>query len=245
MTGTPTVDERATAVYRRQLEAAAIGGLILQPGLLTEVSVWLEADDFDNPVYAGWYTLLLQLHKQGRPVDQVTLLAALRLTGRLGPHGQHALELATITEHVPLPNAAASYCRELLHESIRRRLADTGIRLTQLATSTGSDTRELLDHAATRLAPELQASAHRLRLATAGAAAPCRRRTAGEHPRGRRRRPTRPAPPQPAHRPMSSPVARRRAAQYPAVRYRVAGRRPRPLISAPALVSSVRTRWIV
>jgi replicative DNA helicase len=163
MTG--TVDERAAAVYRRQLEAAAIGGLILQPRLLTEVSRWLQPDDFDNPVYAGWYTLLLQLHQQGGPVDQITLLAALRRTGRLGPHGRHAVELATITEHVPLPNAAASYCREVLHESIRRRLADTGIRLTQLATSTSSDTRELLDHAATRLHNELQASAHRLRLA--------------------------------------------------------------------------------
>jgi replicative DNA helicase len=167
MTGTqtPTGDERATAVYRRQLEAAAIGGLILQPNLLTEVSRWLEPDDFHNPVYAGWYTLLLELHQQGQPVDQVTLLAALHRTGRLGHHGRHALELATITEHVPLPNAAASYCRELLHESIRRRLADTGIRLSQLATSTSTDTTELLDHAANYLHQALQASAHRLQLA--------------------------------------------------------------------------------
>ena len=164
-TGAETVDERAVGVYRRQIEAAAIGGLILQPSLLTEVSVWLEPDDFHNPVYAAWYTLLLQLRDQGRPVDQVTLLAALRRTGRLGHHGRHAVELATIAEHVPLPNAAASDCLEVLHESIRRRLADTGIRLIQLATSTSSDTRELLDHAATRLQHELQASAHRLRLA--------------------------------------------------------------------------------
>jgi replicative DNA helicase len=164
-TGAGRVDERAALVYRRQLEAAAIGGLILQPSLLPEVSAWLEPDDFHNPVYAAWYTLLLQLNDNGEPVDQVTLLAALRRTGRLGHHGQHAVELATITEHVPLPNAGASYCREVLHESIRRRLADTGIRLTQLATSTGSDTSDLLQHARTRLTAELETSAQRLRLA--------------------------------------------------------------------------------
>jgi replicative DNA helicase len=165
MTAPTTVDERAAAVYRRQVEAAAIGGLILQPGLLTEVSGWLEPDDFANPVYAAWYTLLLQLNDSGEPVDQVTLLAALRRTGRLGHHGHNAVELATITEHVPLPNAGASYCREVLHESIRRRLADTGIRLTQLATSTGSDTSDLLEHARTRLTAELETGARRLRLA--------------------------------------------------------------------------------
>jgi replicative DNA helicase len=163
--GTVGVDERAALVYRRQLEAAAVGGLILQPSLLTEVSAWLQPDDFANPVYAAWYTLLLQLNDNGGPIDQVTLLAALRRTGRLGHHGQHAVELATIAEHVPLPNAGASYCREVLHESIRRRLADTGIRITQLATSTGSDTSDLLDHARARLTAELETSARRLRLA--------------------------------------------------------------------------------
>jgi replicative DNA helicase len=164
-TGTGRVDERAALVYRRQLEAAAIGGLILQPSLLDEVSRWLQPDDFANPVYAAWYTLLLDLREHGEPVDQVTLLAALRRTGRLGPHGRHAVELATITEHVPLPNAAASYCREVLHESIRRRLADTGIRLTQLATSTGTDTSDLLQHARTHLTAELETSARRLLVA--------------------------------------------------------------------------------
>jgi replicative DNA helicase len=165
-TGTDTVDERAALVYRRQIEAAAIGGLILQPSLLDEVRAWLEPDDFANPVYAAWYTLLLQLREHREPIDQVTLLAALRRTGRLGHHGHNAVELATITEHVPLPNAAASYCREVLHESIRRRLAETGIRLTQLATSSaGTDTSELLDHARTRLTAELETSAQRLRLA--------------------------------------------------------------------------------
>jgi replicative DNA helicase len=178
-----TVDERATAVYRRQVEAAAIGGLILKPGLLTEVSRWLQPDDFHNPVYAAWYTLLLELHDTGQPVDQITLLAALRRTGRLGHHGQHGVELATITEHVPLPNAAASYCREVLHESIRRRLADTGIRLTQLATSTGGDTTELLDQAATRLTAELQASARRLRLAQPAPPRPAPAAPPGNTPR--------------------------------------------------------------
>ena len=52
-----------------------------------------------------------------------------------------------------------------LPPNVRRRLADTGIRLTQLANSTSSDTSDLLDHARTRLAGELETSACRLRLA--------------------------------------------------------------------------------
>ena len=133
-----STDQQAIDAYRRRVEAAAIGGLILQPAALDDVRDWLQPTDFATPHYGDWYTHLLDMRARGTPIDQMTLLSALRCADQLGPQGQHADELATITMAAPVPASTITYCRNVLDESIRSQVAAVGVRLTQLAEAPSS-----------------------------------------------------------------------------------------------------------
>lgn len=128
-----STDQQVLDTYRRRIEAAAIAGLILQPTALDHVRGWLEPTDFATPHYGDWYTHLMAMRASGEPIDQMTLLSALRRADQLGPQGRHADELATITLTTPVPASTIEYCRTVLEESIRDQVAGLGIRLTQLA----------------------------------------------------------------------------------------------------------------
>ncbi len=133
-----STDQQALDSYRRRIEAAAIAGLILQPAAIDSVRDWLQPTDFATPHYGDWYTHLRSMRDRGDPIDQMTLLTALRRADQLGPHGQHADELATVTMTTPVPASTVTYCRNVLEESIRDQVAAVGIRLTQLARSSHS-----------------------------------------------------------------------------------------------------------
>ena len=142
-----STDQRALDTYRRRIEAAAIAGLILQPTALDQVRDWLEPTDFAVPHFGEWYTHLLHMRHRGDPIDQMTLLTALRRADQLGPQGQHADELATITMATPVPASTITYCRNVLEESIRDQVAAVGVRLTQLAHDGEIDSSRLLAQA--------------------------------------------------------------------------------------------------
>ena len=155
-----STDQQALECYRRRVEAAAIAGLILQPQAIDQIRDWLQPADFSTPHYGDWYTHLLTMHSRGEPIDQVTLLTALRRAHQLGPQGQYADELATIAMAAPVPAATATYCREVLEESIRDQVAAVGIRLTQLAEQHG-DVGTLLQQAAELARSEFRDAVHR------------------------------------------------------------------------------------
>jgi replicative DNA helicase len=139
-----TTDQQALDAYRRRIEAAAIAGLIIQPASLRDVRDWLQPTDFATPHYGDWYSHLLNMRDRCEPIDQMTLLTALRRAGQLGPQGQYADELATIAMAAPVPASTIEYCRIVLEESIRDEVASVGIRLSQLARSSSLDGVSLL-----------------------------------------------------------------------------------------------------
>jgi replicative DNA helicase len=142
-----STDQQAVSTYRCRIEAAAIGGLILAPAALDHVRDWLAPTDFATPHHGDWYTHLLNMRDRGEPIDQMTLLTALRRADQLGPQGQYADELATITMATPVPASTITYCRNVLEESIRDQVAALGIRLTQLAHDGAADSTGLLTQA--------------------------------------------------------------------------------------------------
>ena len=125
--------EQTDVRYCPRIEAAAIGGLILNPRKLDDVRAWLEPADFSVAHYGRWYAYIRDMCDRGQPVDQVTLLTELRRHNDLGPDGRYALELATITERVPIPGDPCYYARTVLEESTRRQLRIAGLRLVQVA----------------------------------------------------------------------------------------------------------------
>ncbi len=156
-----STDQQALDTYRRRIEAAAVAGLILQPAAIDSVRDWLQPTDFATPHYGDWYTHLRSMRHHGEPIDQMTLLTALRRADQLGPHGQHADELATITLATPVPASTVEYCRSVLEESIRDQLAAAGIRLTQLARSSGADLDATLRQATDMVTHDLRQAACR------------------------------------------------------------------------------------
>ncbi|HWL97366.1 MAG TPA: DnaB-like helicase N-terminal domain-containing protein [Nocardioidaceae bacterium] len=139
--------QRALDEYRHRIEAAAIAGLILKPAAIDHVRDWLEPADFATPHYGDWYAHLLNMRGRGEPIDQMTLLTALRRADQLGPQGQNADELATITTSAPVPASTIEYCRIVLEESIRDEIASVGVRLSQLARRSSMDGARLLAQA--------------------------------------------------------------------------------------------------
>ncbi len=156
-----STDQQALDAYRRRIEAAAIAGLILQPATLDQVRHWLQPTDFATPHYGDWYTHLRSMRDRGDPIDQMTLLTALRRANQLGPQGQHADELATITLATPVPASTVTYCRDVLEESIRDDLGAAGIRLAQLARSSGADLDATLRQATDMVTHDLRQAASR------------------------------------------------------------------------------------
>jgi replicative DNA helicase len=160
-----STDQHEVVTYRRRIEAAAIGGLILQPTALDHVRDWLESTDFETPHYSDWYTHLLAMRANGEPIDQMTLLSTLRRARQLGPQGQHAAELATITMAAPVPASTTTYCRNVLEESLRDQVAAVGVRLTQLAEKPG-DASTLLQQATAVVRQDLGHAARRYQLSS-------------------------------------------------------------------------------
>lgn len=142
-----STDQEALDTYRRRIEAAAIAGLILQPAAIGSVRDWLQPSDFATPHYGDWYSHLLNMRDREEPIDQMTLLTALRHAEQLGPQGQYADELATIAMAAPVPASTIEYCRIVLEESIRDEIASVGVRLSQLARRSSMDGARLLAQA--------------------------------------------------------------------------------------------------
>jgi replicative DNA helicase len=128
-----STSEQTVARYCRRVEAAAVGGLILDPRKLDDVRPWLEPSDFAVAHYGRWFDYLCEMRDRGQPIDQVTLLAELRRHDDLGPDGKYAFELAVITERVPIAGEPTYYARAVLEESTRRQLRIAGLRLTKVA----------------------------------------------------------------------------------------------------------------
>ena len=139
-----STDQKALDAYRRRIEAAAIAGLILQPQAIDHVRDWLQPTDFAAPHFGDWYSHLLNMRDREEPIDQMTLLTALRHADQLGPQGQYADELATIAMAAPVPTSTIEYCRIVLEESIRDQVASVGVRLSQLARRSSMDGARLL-----------------------------------------------------------------------------------------------------
>lgn len=156
-----STEQQALDAYRRRIEAAAIAGLILQPAAIDAVRDWLEPTDFTTPHYGDWYVHVRSMRDRGAPIDQMTLLTALRRANQLGPQGRHADELATITMATPVPASTLAYCRSVQEESIRDHLAAAGMRLAQLARTCDTDLTSTLNQATDMLKNDLRQAASR------------------------------------------------------------------------------------
>ncbi|WP_430640954.1 DUF3987 domain-containing protein [Couchioplanes caeruleus] len=109
---------------------------------MADLAAALAPDDFGRPAHRVLWEAMCGMHAAGTPTDPITVTAHLAETGDLGKMGG-APYLHTLTADVPTAANAAHYAGIVADLAKRRKVADLGAQLTQLATS-GADPAEVV-----------------------------------------------------------------------------------------------------
>jgi len=113
-------------------EEALLGALLLAPEVIEETTTLLTPGDFYRKPNAQIYQAVLDLYRQGKAVDVVTLAAELERRGELGEVGGRAY-LFKLTSSAPLAAHAPHYARIVADKAQRRRLLGFAAKLAKWA----------------------------------------------------------------------------------------------------------------
>ena len=122
---TPGEPRQATPAHDLDAEEALLGACLLaRPAIGAALGVGLEADDFYRPSHGLLFAAVRGLYLNGRPVDGITVAAALRETGTLEEAGGTA-RLAELAAGAPSLGAARAeaYARIVRGSANERRMA--------------------------------------------------------------------------------------------------------------------------
>ena len=123
-------------------EQAVIGAALLVPTLMADLAATLAPGDFTRPAHGVLWESMCAMHAAGTPTDPITVTAHLAEAGDLGRVGG-APYLHTLTAGVPSAANAGHYASIVAGHAKRRKVADLGSQLAQLATS-GADPAEVV-----------------------------------------------------------------------------------------------------
>lgn len=125
-------DDR-TPPHDRLAERSVLGALLTSRQALADVQdTGLTGRDFYSPTHELVYEACMSLAGRGDPVDVLTVVAELRLAGTLTRVGGPVAVSELVGELVTAANAGY-YARSVASLAVLRRLADAGVRITQLA----------------------------------------------------------------------------------------------------------------
>lgn len=122
------------------VEQDLLSALIAAPALVERLS-WLHAEDFAEPTCGRLYATVAALHAAARPVDLITLTAALETSrdGSVGPAAPAGADRGErwggIDPRLGQPSLAGFLARQVMTVSVLRDAHDTGARLCEVATT--------------------------------------------------------------------------------------------------------------
>ncbi|MET8152590.1 DUF3987 domain-containing protein [Actinoplanes sp. NPDC005259] len=132
----------AHAGFDLAAEQAVIGAALLAPTLMADLAATLTPSDFGRPAHAVLWEAMCAMHAAGIPTDPITVTAHLAEASDLGKVGG-APYLHTLTAEVPSAANAGHYAGIVAGHAKRRKVADLGTQLAQLAAS-GADAAEVV-----------------------------------------------------------------------------------------------------
>ncbi|MET8147678.1 DUF3987 domain-containing protein [Actinoplanes sp. NPDC049668] len=130
------------AAFDLAAEQAVIGAALLAPHLMADLAATLAPSDFGRPAHAVLWESMCAMHAAGTPTDPITVTGHLAEVGDLGRVGG-APYLHTLTAEVPSAANAGHYAAIVAGHAKRRKVADLGTQLAQLAAS-GADAAEVV-----------------------------------------------------------------------------------------------------
>lgn len=115
-------------------ERAVLGSILLNPAVAGQALPLLRPDHFYRPWHGQVLQVAQSLQAAGQPVDPITVHTALRRRGDRGTAGQNTgAWIHDIIAAVPVTASGMHYVGIILECAARRRLAQAGVKLAQLA----------------------------------------------------------------------------------------------------------------
>ena len=130
------------AGYDLAAEQAVIGAALLAPNLMADLASTLVPADFGRPAHGVLWETMCGMHATDVPTDTLTVAAHLAEAGDLGKVGGVPY-LHTLIAEVPTVANASHYAGIVADLAKRRKVADLGAQLAQLAAS-GADAAEVV-----------------------------------------------------------------------------------------------------
>ncbi|GGU44830.1 replicative DNA helicase [Streptomyces violascens] len=136
--------------HDRDAEMSALGGGLLTLPALVEVVDTVKAADFYLPQHATVFSAMHDLYGQGQPVDPITVAAELGRRGDLHRIGGAAY-LHHLVQAVPTAANAGHYAEIVKERAQKRRLAEEGVRITQMGHNDSVETKDGVESAVAAL----------------------------------------------------------------------------------------------
>jgi replicative DNA helicase len=131
-------------------ERAVLGAVLADNTLIASVAEVVHADDFSSPQHTAIFTAMLKLDATQRQVDHLTLAEELKLMGQLASVGGPAYLMA-LDQGVPFASNAVQYANIVKDQALRRRLANVGREIMEMASQETGDIEVVLDESERRL----------------------------------------------------------------------------------------------
>jgi replicative DNA helicase len=133
-------------------ERSVLGGVLADNAVFAEVATLLAPEDFHQPAHSAIWEAFVQLQSQvpPAPIDAVTVTAALKSASKLNAAGGPAY-LAELEGAVPTTANTINYARIVQEKSLKRRLINACVELSDFAQDPGTELDEMLDEAQRRV----------------------------------------------------------------------------------------------
>ncbi|MDQ6949778.1 MAG: DUF3987 domain-containing protein, partial [Actinomycetota bacterium] len=146
-----------TSPHDLEAEASVLGAVLLEEAAIARVVDVLAPEDFYRENNGQVYRGALNLFRQGRPIDNVTLAAELEKLGVLDRVGGRT-QLALLQEQVPTAMNVTHYARRVEACARKRRLIEAGREAIRLGQDSGLEADQVLELLAGRVQQEVDAA---------------------------------------------------------------------------------------
>lgn len=132
-----------TPPHSTDSEQCVLGCLLLQPALLSEAQSQLRVDDFYLPQHREVFVALLQLGRDSKPIDPITVTDAMKAAGTARHlEGQY---LSVLMNAVPTVATFSHHVENVRSKAILRELQRLGATIAGKAGAGAADPEELLE----------------------------------------------------------------------------------------------------
>ena len=129
----------------QEAEDAILGAIIESPSLLDETTAYLSSDIFYYERSKRLYFILTEMHKNGDPIDTITIVGRLSTTDKVS--GVTALYISGLRDSFGTPSLAKRYAIQIYEKHLLREIISQTNDISKSAYMNNQDVYNILDDA--------------------------------------------------------------------------------------------------